>query len=300
MMKILLSPPNSADSRHQSQQQITTVSESQLNHYLKLHAAQQHQQQQSQSPLALLKRDPAIEDSKLHPAPRPTAVGNSPSLLRQYNHLAATKAEAMPSTTNVITSNLSAIQTQQYHRHLQPQNGHHVEGSGSTKSKFSTTPNQPPLPHKKLIMGKIEHNEALENEAAMQQHAQNLLQLSQEPLVLHNQRASSPQLSQQPHQQHHPEKDPPPQSRPEELVYHQRLRDSSVGYFMEVGPTTPSIHFTTAGIEADTRNAENLERQPFQHRQFQQQHYSHGLLQSRIFPKDEPMSPRLVSCYHIS
>jgi len=309
-MKILLSPPNTADTRRQ--QQITAVSESQLNHYLKLQAAQQqqqHQQQQpqQQSPLALLKHDPAIEDSRLNPSPRTTAVVDSPLLLRQHNHLPVYKTEAMPSPTNVITSNPSNIPTQQHQQQRQPQNGHHHPADGVPKPKFSTTPNQPPLPHKKLIMGKIEHNEAMENEAAMQQHAQNLLQLSQEPLVLHNQRASSPQLSQQPpHQHHHPqqqqqhhlEKEPPPQSRPEELVYHQKLRDSSVGYFMEVGPATPSIQLTTATTDADGRNVENsvlAERQQFQNRQLHQQHYSHGLLQSRIFPKDEPMSPRSMA-----
>jgi len=289
-MKILLSPPNPADTRHQSQQQIATVSESQLNHYLKL-AAQQQQHQQSQSPLALLKHDPKIEDSKFK-----QSVVDSSSLPRQYNHPPAAKTEAMPSSTNVITSNPSAIQTQQ--RHLQPQNGHHqVEGSGSTKSKFSTNPNQPPLPHKKLIMGKHEHNEALENEASALQHAQNLLQFSQGPLVLHTQqRASSRQPSQQPHYQHHPEKDPSPSSRQEELVHQQKLRDSPVGYFMEVGPTTPSVNLTTAGGEADARNAEiSVERQLVQQRQLHQQHYSQGLLQSRIFPKDEPMSPRSMA-----
>jgi len=291
-MKILLSPPNPADTRHQSQQQITTVSESQLNHYLKL-AAQQQQHQQSQSPLALLKHDPKIEDSKFK-----QSVVDSPSLPRQYNPPPAAKTEAMPSSTNVITSNPSAIQTQQQQRHLQPQSGHHqVEGSGSTKSKFSTTPNQPPLPHKKLIMGKHEHNEALENEANALQHAQNLLQFSQGSLVLHSQqRASSRQPSQQPHYQHHAEKDPSPSSRQEELVHQQKLRDSPVGYFMEVGPTTPSVHLTTAGGDADARNAEiSVERQLVQQRQLHQQHYNQGLLQSRIFPKDEPMSPRSMA-----
>jgi len=309
-MKILLSPPNSADSRHQSQQQIATVSDSQLNHYLKLHAAQQQQQQQqqNQSPLALLKRDPAAEDSKLNPGPHFTTVADSSSIPRRYNHIsAAPKTEVMPSSTNVITSNLSATQTQQQqqHRHFHQSNGnsHHVVETTSTKPRFSTTPNQPPLPHKKLIMGKIEHNEAMENEAAMQQHAHSLLQLSQEPLVLsHNQRSSSPPTAQILQDHHHLRNDKDSttlqQSRPgEELVYHQKLRDSSVGYFMEVGPTTtPSIHLTAASTDGDnTRSAENSEGQQIHHRQLQQHHYGHSLLQSRIFPKDEPMSPRSMA-----
>merc|ERR1712168_804563 len=116
-------------------------------------------------------------------------------------------------------------------------------------------------------------------------------------LVLHSQqRASSRQPSQQPHYQHHAEKDPSPSSRQEELVHQQKLRDSPVGYFMEVGPTTPSVHLTTAGGDADARNAEiSVERQLVQQRQLHQQHYNQGLLQSRIFPKDEPMSPRSMA-----
>ena len=292
-MKILLSPPTTADSRRQPH--ITTVTESQLNHYIKLQAAQQQQQQlQQQQPLALLKNSSSNEDPKLSNGARPKPVVDSTSLSRPPFPALPHKTEAMPSP---ITSNPSAIHLQ--HHHLQhQQNGHHaVEGIVSAKPKFSTTTaNQPPLPHKKLLMGKIEHNEALENEAAMQQHAQNLLQLSQEPLVLQNHRAPSPQPS-QPHQQpprQHVEVEPPPQSRHEELVFHQKLRDSSVGYFMEVGPTAPSIQLTASGADGDGESLFLADRQQFHNRHLVPQHFNHGLLQNRIF-KDEPMSPRLVN-----
>lgn len=290
-MKILLSPPTTADSRRQPH--ITTVTESQFNYYIKLQAAQQQQQlQQQQQPLALLKNSSSNEELKLSNGTRPTPVVDSTSLPRPPIPALPHKTEAMPSP---ITSNPSAIHVQ--HHHLQhQQNGHHaVEGFASAKPKFSTTANQPPLPHKKLLMGKIEHYEALENEAAMQQHAQNLLQLSQEPLVLHNQRAPSPQQQQQPPPpRHHVEVEPPPQSRPEELVFHQKLRDSSVGYFMEVGPTTPSIQLTASGADGDGESLILADRQQFHNRQLVPQHFNHGLLQNRIL-KDEPMSPRSMA-----
>jgi len=313
-MKILLPPPNATDSHRQQQrhQPIATVSESQLSHYLKLQAAQQ----QSQAPLALLKNDSTVEVSPSSvAAPRPAVVVEpiaqsvAPEQQRQHNHhLPVIKSEAMPSSTDYVRSHPAATQNQQppqNHPLHHQQNGHHPhphqDGASVRKSpKFYTTPNQPPLPHKKIIMGKIEHSEALENEAAMQQHAQNLLQLSQEPLVLHNQRSTPPPtLPQQQQHQRHLEKEPPPaQNYADDVLYHQKLRDSStVGYFMEVGPNTPSIRLTTAA-EAEARNVEasaiSAEKQQ-QQRQLQQQHYNAALLQSRIFPKDEPMSPRSLA-----
>jgi len=305
-MKIIYSPPSSADSHRQpGLHQPIAVSESQLTHYLKLQAAQQ----QSQAPLALLKSDQTVEvlpsDSRPVIVAEPATVSHQQQ--RQYNHLPVIKSEAMPSTTDVVSSYISTNSGQQPQHHpLQQRNGNHLNQSNETvvrkSPKFSTTPNQPPLPHKKLIMGKIEHNEALENEAAMQQHAQNLLQLSQEPLVHHDQRSSPPPSHPSPPQQqqhYHPqqqrEKEPPPaQSHAEDLAqHHQRLRDSSVGYFMEVGPNTPSIRLSAAGTEVETRNVEAVSVAA--ERQMQQrhlQHYNAALLQSRIFPKDEPMSPR--------
>jgi len=304
-MKILLSPPSSADShRQQGLHQPVAVSESQLTHYLKL---------QQQAPLALLKNGPTVEVPSSEPS-RPAVVVD-PSTIpqqpqRQYNHLPVIKTEAMPSTTEVVTTHIPATPAQQAQHHpLQQRNGNHLnqpsDVSVRKSPKFATTPNQPPLPHKKLIMGKIEHSEALENEAAMQQHAQNLLQLSQEPLVLHNQRSSPPPPPTQPSppqhhhqlQQHHEKEPPPVQNYAEDLAHHhQKIRDSSVGYFMEVGPSTPSIRLTAAGTEAEARNVEAVavaaERQQHQRHL---QHYNAALLQSRIFPKDEPMSPRSLA-----
>merc|ERR1712136_459971 len=131
----------------------------------------------------------------------------------------------------------------------------------------------------------------------MQQHAQNLLQLSQEPLVLHSQRASPAPAQQQHRPQPEREKEPPPvQEHAEDLAqHHSKLKDSSVGYFMEVGPSPPSIRLTTAVPEMDSRNADAVaaERQQQQQRHLQQ--YNAALLQSRIFPKDEPMSPRSLA-----
>ena len=292
-MKILLSPPSSADSHRQQalHHPITTVSESQLTHYLKLQAAQQ----QIQAPLALIKSDPAVEVLSSEPPTRST-VATAPQ--RQFHHLPVIKSEAMPSTTE--TSQLSAQPAPPQHQPLPSRNGNHLLQSHDAvvrkSPKFATTSNQPPLPHKKLIMGKIEHSEALENEAAMQQHAQNLLQLSQEPLVLHSQRASPAPAQQQHRPQPEREKEPPPvQEHAEDLAqHHSKLRDSSVGYFMEVGPSPPSIRLTTAVPEMDSRNADAVaaERQQQQQRHLQQ--YNAALLQSRIFPKDEPMSPRWV------
>jgi len=300
-MKILLSPPSSTDSHRQQalHHPITTVSENQLTHYLKLQAAQQ----QIQAPLALIKSDPSVEVLSTEPATR-SNVATEPQ--RQFHHLPVIKSEAMPSTTG--TSQLSANQApqqQQQHYPLPSRNGnHHLQPYDAVvrkSPKFSTTPNQPPLPHKKLIMGKIEHSEALENEAAMQQHAQNLLQLSQEPLVLHSQQ-SSPATAQPQHRpQQQREKEPPPvQEHAEDLAHHHsKMRDSSVGYFMEVGPSPPSIRFTTAVPEMESKNTEavaaerQLQQQQQQQRQLQQ--YNAALLQSRIFPKDEPMSPRSLA-----
>merc|ERR1739838_1226498 len=193
------------------------------------------------------------------------------------------------------------------------QNGHHHNNGSSTTTskpspKFSTTPNHPPLPIKKMIMGKIEHNEALENEAAMQQHAQNLLQLSQEPLVLPDRgRASLHPISpssphHQPQQHHIVREQQELESVPQDLVFRgQKLKDSSVGYFMEVGPTTtttPSIRLTAPASDVEARIAEaaSQERQPhFQHHHIQQPPYNPAMLQSRIMPKDEPMSPRSLA-----
>lgn len=314
-MKILLSP-SSAETRHQQPHHhqivtssIATLSESQLNHYLKLQAAQQ----QSQTPSSQ-KNEVIVEGSRFEQHPRPAAVVDSPSdpqpprqhNHRQQQHQAVVKSEAMPSTT-VATSNPSDARNcqQQYHHQQQPQqhnghhNGHHHNNSSSTKSsKFSTTPNHPPLPHKKMIMGKIEHNEALENEAAMQQHAQNLLQLSQEPLVLPDRRASL-HPSPSPHQppQHHV-REQELESVPQDLVFRQKLKDSSVGYFMEVGPTTPSIRLTAPASDVEARSAEaaSQDRQShFQHHHIQQPPYNPAMLQSRIMPKDEPMSPRSLA-----
>ena len=314
-MKILLPPPNAAESHRQQQlhHPIATVSESQLNHYLKLQAAQQ---QQSHAPIALLKNDStAVEVSTSDPLLRPAVVVESQAQHQQqrfHNHLPIIKSEATPSTTDVVVkSHPSAIQqTQQSHHHppQQHQNGHHhvyhADGVAVRKSpKFATAPNQPPLPHKKMIMGKIEHHEAMENEAAMQQHAHSLLQLSQEPLVLHNQRSSppppppaQPQQQRQQHQRHLEKEPPPAQNFAEDVVYHQKFKDTStVGYFMEVGPNTPSIRLTTAATDDQARNVEAatiVSEKQQQQRQLQQQHYNAALLQSRIFPKDEPMSPR--------
>jgi len=358
-MKILLSP-SSAETRPQQPHHhqivtssIATLTESQLNHYLKLQAAQQ----QSQTPSSQ-KNEVIVEGSRFEQHPRPAAVVDSPSdphqqQPRQHNHrqqqqqqqqhqAVIVKSEAMPSTT-VATSNPSDARNcqQQYHHHhhhqqqQQPQqhNGHHHNGhhhnNGSTtttskpSAKFSTTPNHPPLPHKKMIMGKIEHdNEALENEAAMQQHAQNLLQLSQEPLVLPvDRRASSSSLQHpstpspnhhhQPQQQHHVVRDHQElveSAAPQDLVFRgQKLKDSSaaVGYFMEVGPTTtttttPSIRLTAApaasDVEARSAEAASQERQShLQHHHIQQPPYNPAMLQSRIMPKDEPMSPRSLA-----
>jgi len=315
-MKILLPPPNATDSHRQQQhhQPVATVSESQLSHYLKLQAAQQ----QSQAPIALLKNDSTVEVSPSDAPTRPAVVVEPQSVAhgqqqRQYNHhFPVIKSEAMPSSTDfVVRSHPTTIQNHQppQNHPLQQQNGHHhlhyQDGTSVRKSpKFSTTPNQPPLPHKKMIMGKIEHSEALENEAAMQQHAQNLLQLSQEPLVHHNQRSTPPPtLPQQLQHPRHLEKEPPPaQNYAEDVVYHQKFKDSStVGYFMEVGPNTPSIRLTTAADAATEAEARNVEAATIaagkqQHqRLLQQQHYNAALLQSRIFPKDEPMSPRSLA-----
>merc|ERR1712002_270918 len=135
---------------------------------------------------------------------------------------------------------------------------------------------------------------------AMQQHAQNLLQLSQEPLVLHSQQ-SSPATAQPQHRpQQQREKEPPPvQEHAEDLAHHHsKMRDTSVGYFMEVGPSPPSIRFTTAVPEMESKNTEAVaaERQLQQQQQQRQlQQYNAALLQSRIFPKDEPMSPRSLA-----
>jgi len=317
-MKILLPPPNAAESHRQQQlhHPIATVSESQLNHYLKLQAAQQ---QPSHAPIALLKNDStAVEVSTSDPLLRPAVVVESQAQHQQqrfHNHLPIIKSEATPSTTDVVVkSHPSAIQqTQQSHHHppQQHQNGHHhvyhADGVAVRKSpKFATAPNQPPLPHKKMIMGKIEHHEAMENEAAMQQHAHSLLQLSQEPLVLllHNQRSSppppaQPQQQRQQHQRHLEKEPPPAQNFAEDVVYHQKFKDTStVGYFMEVGPNTPSIRLTTAATDDQARNVEAatiVSEKQQQQRQLQQQHYNAALLQSRIFPKDEPMSPRSLA-----
>merc|ERR1739838_1210305 len=245
IMKILLSP-SSAETRHQQQphhhqivtSSIATLSETQLNHYLKLQAAQQQIQIPSSQ-----KNEVIVEDCsrfEQHP-PRPAAVVDSPS-----DH-----PQQQPRQQ----------QQQQHNGHHHHQNGHHhSNGSSTTTSnpspKFSTTPNHPPLPIKKMIMGKIEHNEALENEAAMQQHAQNLLQLSQEPLVLPDRGRASlhpvspPSPHHQPQQHHIVREQQELESVPQDLVFRgQKLKDSSVGYFMEVGPTTtttttPSIRLT--------------------------------------------------------
>merc|ERR1739838_614825 len=96
IMKILLSP-SSAETRHQQQphhhqivtSSIATLSETQLDHYLKLQAAQQ----QIQIPSSQKNEVSIVEDCsrfEQHP-PRPAAVVDSPSdhlqqQPRQHNH----------------------------------------------------------------------------------------------------------------------------------------------------------------------------------------------------------------------
>jgi len=157
-------------------------------------------------------------------------------------------------------------------------------------------------------MGKIEHNEALENEAAMHQHAQNLLQLSQEPLLHQKPTVKQPEklLDKRHHeqelhqrlllQQHH------------QLQQMKATKDATtVGYFMEVSDSSPT-RSPANGIDVKTDHEGVDDRlllpiygrigqvQNHQNEILQvSQQYNQALLQSRILPKDEPMSPRSLA-----